>query len=54
MFKVSEINCLFLEVKKYFGKIDIVMFNFGIEFWDKMEEVIEEKYDYVFNFNVCV
>lgn len=49
--KVSEINRLFEESKKAFGKIDIVMSNSGTESWDKTEEVTEEKYDHVFNLN---
>ncbi|KAK4653267.1 Actin-related protein 2 [Podospora pseudocomata] len=49
--KVSEINRLFSEAKKHFGKIDIVMSNSGTESWDKTEEVTEEKYDHVFNLN---
>ncbi|KAF2122914.1 1,3,8-naphthalenetriol reductase-like protein [Lophiotrema nucula] len=49
--KVSEINRLFEEAKKAFGKIDIVMSNSGTESWDKTEEITEEKYDHVFNLN---
>ncbi|KAK0701367.1 hypothetical protein B0T21DRAFT_300520 [Apiosordaria backusii] len=49
--KVSEINRLFAEAKKAFGKIDIVMSNSGTESWDKTEEITEEKYDHVFNLN---
>lgn len=49
--KVSEINRLFDESKKAFGKIDIVMSNSGTESWDKTEDITEEKYDHVFNLN---
>lgn len=49
--KVSEIERLFQETKKHFGKIDIVMSNSGTESWDKTEEITEEKYDHVFNLN---
>jgi len=49
--KVSEIERLFTEAKKHFGKIDIVMSNSGTESWDKTEEITEEKYDHVFNLN---
>ncbi|KAK4159073.1 hypothetical protein QBC43DRAFT_248349 [Cladorrhinum sp. PSN259] len=49
--RVSEINRLFAEAKKHFGKLDIVMSNSGTESWDKTEEVTEEKYDHVFNLN---
>jgi 3-oxoacyl-[acyl-carrier protein] reductase len=49
--KVSEINRLFSEAKKAFGKIHIVMSNSGTESWDTTEEITEEKYDHVFNLN---
>jgi 3-oxoacyl-[acyl-carrier protein] reductase len=49
--KVSEINRLFEEGKKAFGKINIVMSNSGTESWDVTEEITEEKYDHVFNLN---
>nr|POF13933.1 trihydroxynaphthalene reductase [Quercus suber] len=49
--KVSEIERLFQESKKHFGKVDIVMSNSGTESWDKTEEITEEKYDHVFNLN---
>jgi len=49
--KVSEIDRLFAEAKKAFGRLDIVMSNSGTESWDKTEEVTEEKYDHVFNLN---
>ena len=49
--KPAEIERLFVESKKHFGKIDIVMSNSGTESWDKTEEITEEKYDHVFNLN---
>lgn len=49
--KVAEIDRLFQETKKHFGKVDIVMSNSGTESWDKTEEITEEKYDHVFNLN---
>jgi 3-oxoacyl-[acyl-carrier protein] reductase len=49
--KKAEIERLFEETKKHFGKIDIVMSNSGTESWDKTEEISEEKYDHVFNLN---
>jgi len=49
--KVPEINRLFDEAKRAFGKIDIVMSNSGTESWDKTDEITEEKYDHVFNLN---
>ena len=49
--KVSEIERLFQETKKHFGKVDIVMSNSGTESWDKTEDITEEKFDHVFNLN---
>lgn len=49
--KVSEIDRLFAEAKRAFGRLDIVMSNSGTESWDKTEEVTEEKFDHVFNLN---
>ncbi|KAL8727583.1 MAG: hypothetical protein Q9181_005667, partial [Wetmoreana brouardii] len=49
--KVSEIERLFQESKKHFGKIDIVLSNSGTESFDKTEDITEEKYDHVFNLN---
>jgi 3-oxoacyl-[acyl-carrier protein] reductase len=49
--KVSEINRLFEEAKKAFGKIDFVMSNSGTESWDKTEDITEEKFDAVFSLN---
>lgn len=49
--KKAEIERLFVESKKHFGKIDIVMSNSGTESWDKTEEITEEKFDHVFNLN---
>ncbi|KAL1584314.1 hypothetical protein WHR41_06803 [Cladosporium halotolerans] len=49
--KPAEIERLFQESKKHFGRIDIVMSNSGTESWDKTEEITEEKYDHVFNLN---
>lgn len=49
--KVPEIERLFQETKKHFGKVDIVMSNSGTESWDKTEDITEEKFDHVFNLN---
>ncbi|KAK6429887.1 hypothetical protein LTR95_013965 [Oleoguttula sp. CCFEE 5521] len=49
--KVAEIERLFQEAKKAFGKVDIVMSNSGTESWNKTEEITEEIYDNVFNLN---
>lgn len=48
---VSEIEHLFQESKKLFGKIDIVLSNSGTESFDKTEDVTEEKYDHIFSLN---
>lgn len=49
--EVSEIDRLFQEGKKHFGKIDIVFSNSGTESFDKTADITEEKYDQVFNLN---
>jgi len=49
--KVAEIERLFQESKKHFGKVNIVMSNSGTESWDKTEDITEEKFDHVFNLN---
>jgi 3-oxoacyl-[acyl-carrier protein] reductase len=49
--KVKEIERLFQETKKHFGKVNIVMSNSGTESWDKTEDITEEKFDHVFNLN---
>ncbi|KAK5167491.1 uncharacterized protein LTR77_007190 [Saxophila tyrrhenica] len=49
--KVAEIERLFQESKKAFGKVNIVMSNSGTESWDKTEDITEEKFDHVFNLN---
>ena len=49
--KVSEIERLFEEGKKHFGKIDIVMSNSGTESFEKTEDITEERFDHVFNLN---
>lgn len=43
--QVGEIERLFDEGIKEFGKVDIVMSNSGAECWDKTEDVTEEKFD---------
>ena len=49
--KIAEIDRLFQESKKAFGKVNIVMSNSGTESWDKTEDITEEKFDHVFNLN---
>lgn len=47
----SEIERLFQEAKKHFGKINIVLSNSGTESFEKTEDITEERYDHVFNLN---
>lgn len=49
--RVSEIERLFHEAKKHFGKIDIVFSNSGAESFDKTEDITEEQFDYIFGLN---
>ncbi|PSK42926.1 Diacetyl reductase [Elsinoe australis] len=49
--KIDQIERLFQDTKKEFGKVDIVMSNSGTESWNKTEEITEEIYDHVFNLN---
>ncbi|KAH3946481.1 hypothetical protein HBI56_179600 [Parastagonospora nodorum] len=49
--KVAEIERLFQEGKKHFGKINIVMSNSGTESFDNTEDITEELFDHVFSLN---
>lgn len=49
---VKEIQSMFEQIIKAFGKIDIVMSNSGVEHFGKFEDVTEEDFDRVFNINV--
>lgn len=49
--QVTEVDRLFQETKRHFGRIDFVMSNSGTESWDKTEEITAEKFDHVFNLN---
>jgi len=49
--KVPEINRLFEEGKKHFGRIDIVFSNSGTESWNPTEKITEEEFDHVFSLN---
>lgn len=49
--RVAEIDRLFTEAKRAFGRVDIVVSNSGTESWNRTEEVTEEIYDHVFNLN---
>ena len=50
--KVPEITRLFEESKAHFGKIDIVCSNSGMESFDKVEDITEERFDLVFGLNL--
>ena len=50
--KVPEITKLFEAAKAYFGKIDIVCSNSGMESFDKTEDITEERFDQVFGLNL--
>ncbi|KAL9004646.1 MAG: hypothetical protein Q9188_002537 [Gyalolechia gomerana] len=50
--KVPEITTLFESAKAHFGKINFVISNSGTESFDKIEDVTEEKFDYVFGLNL--
>lgn len=43
--RVEEIDRLFVEGVKVWGKLDIVMSNSGAECWGRTEDVTPEKYD---------
>ena len=49
--KPTEIERLFQESKKHFGKINIVLSNSGTESFEKTEDITEERYDHVMNLN---
>lgn len=50
--KVPQITRLFEEAKTHFGKIDIVCSNSGMESFDKIENITEERFDLVFGLNL--
>lgn len=50
--KVPQITKLFEESKAAFGKINIVCSNSGMESFDKIEEITEERFDLVFGLNL--
>ncbi|PFH57954.1 hypothetical protein XA68_14348 [Ophiocordyceps unilateralis] len=49
--KVAEIKQLFKDAINYFGRLDIVLSNSGVEIFKPEEEVTEEDYDRIFNLN---
>lgn len=50
--RVPEITRLFEAAKARFGKIDIVCSNSGMESFDRIEDVTEERFDLVFGLNL--
>lgn len=50
--KVGDITKLFETAKAHFGKIDIVCSNSGMESFDKIEDITEERFDLVFGLNL--
>ena len=50
--KQAEIDCLFAETKKAFGKLDILVNNAGIYAFAPIESVTEESFHAQFNLNV--
>ena len=50
--KVPEITKLFEATVTHFGKIDIVCSNSGMESFDKIEDITEERFDLVFGLNL--
>ena len=50
--KVSEITRLFEKTVERFGKLDIVCSNSGMESFEHVSEITEERFDKVFNLNL--
>ncbi|KAL8736781.1 MAG: hypothetical protein Q9166_000147 [cf. Caloplaca sp. 2 TL-2023] len=50
--KVSEIIKLFESTKAHFGKINFVISNSGTESSNEIEDITEERFDYVFGLNL--
>ena len=50
--RVPEITRLFEESVAHFGKIDIVCSNSGMESFDRVDEITEERFDLVFGLNL--
>jgi 3-oxoacyl-[acyl-carrier protein] reductase len=50
--KKKDIERLFAETKKAFGKIDILVNNAGVYEWSALEEITEEQFHKHFNVNV--
>jgi 3-oxoacyl-[acyl-carrier protein] reductase len=50
--KPSEIEKLFAETKKAYGKVDILVNNAGVYAFKPLEEITEEQIDWIFDTNV--
>ncbi len=50
--KVAEVEALFAETKKKFGKLDVLVNNAGVYAFSPIEEVSEEEIDRIFDVNV--
>ena len=49
---LSEIEGMFAEIKKQFGKLDVLINNAGVTGWTNLFEITEEKWDHVMNTNL--
>jgi 3-oxoacyl-[acyl-carrier protein] reductase len=50
--KSAEVQALFDEAKKAFGKVDVLVNNAGVYRFDPIENVTEDKFHHLFNTNV--
>ena len=50
--KASDIDKLFAETKKAYGKVDILVNNAGVYAFKPLEEITEDEIDWIFNTNV--
>jgi 3-oxoacyl-[acyl-carrier protein] reductase len=50
--KASDIDKLFAETKKAYGKVDVLVNNAGVYSFSPLEEITEEQVDHIFDTNV--
>ena len=50
--KSAEVDALFAEVKRQFGKVDVLVNNAGVFAFGPLSEITEESYDWMFGTNV--
>jgi 3-oxoacyl-[acyl-carrier protein] reductase len=50
--KASDVNRIFAETKKAFGKLDVLVNNAGVYEFSPLEEITEERFHRLFNTNV--